>query len=449
MPRLRRTRTTANPVKFLVGCATTTIAAGSQSASMANMEAACGSQQIHRVYLGSAYGASDYLNSTTAKVDFTASGQVDKRVAHLSFDPNALSLTSTDPAVSGPEITKVLAFLDGLPSWKRLIINPWHECDWYSDPAAGSDQRYATLFGDNFTAFRAAYKMIADWIHNGTPGASAATIAARRKNWRTCLLLTADAWKSFSAARKNPDNYWPGLDGNGKPYVDIMGIDMYNEGSRDGSGWDTPGAGFGYSSALEGYSAYRPLADGSAGGFLQWCESKGVQWWVIGELGCHANYPASTSPWTIDYGYGTPSSKPEWIREFGAFISRYQRTPGHQTKLLGVEYFNASGRVYTGPQWWTNSVHRDDNTYAHVVFDGQAVSTTLPAASSWTGKKYLLGATDGTWEGYSSDGTTWTDLGVMRREPWTLFNDQGDLDAWAALNTLYGLSATGYQFPAL
>lgn len=455
-------------VKFMVGVSTTNSRGQSTAQSMATTESFCGHQSIHRDYANGAY-ANFMLSQRALDVDTT--NHVSIRTTHVSWNPSSAALASEnvgnpstqfsgfdptqlqlylqngsgDLTTYGAETQMNIQWLLSIPSYHKVILNPWHEADNYQD---------TNDYGTNYGQFRNAFRVLADIIHT-----------FNHPNWQVCLLLTAYSWKGSGGTSSQPSNFYPAWNGfpeTGRNYVDVMGVDVYNEGSLNGNYWDSPAASFGmpmnaaeetiYQSRYGGTNGYR-TTDASglvwSNGFLGWCEMMGLTKWIVGEIGTQRNINSVSGVWISMVK--AASTKADWIREFGRFAAAYSSNPYHGAKCIGLEYFMSSGRTYTGSNYLSSIVH-NPSTGALItgIVDDVATSSALPTGLTSTnaGQKYLALDTKHVW---LWNGAAYSDTGASLLESWQLWwNADGSgwdganssYPAWADVTANYGL-ATG------
>jgi hypothetical protein len=274
-PAASKARYDRADTRFLVGCSTSgifwnyTLGHRQNSAeSMATVEAACGHQSLHRDYAGTSFRTTSF-DVSQRRIDWDSATRTSYRTTHVSWTPDWSLLAANDAT----EVAYNNAWLDTIPTWHKVILNPNHEADEYQ-----GDQSY----GSNYALFRSGFQRLADMIH-----------ARNNPNWQVCLLLTAYAWKGNSSSTRDPENFWPGAG-----YVDVMGVDMYNEGSLTATRWDSPGGALGYpADSADDASIQSVYAGYKYGGFLPWCESKGITKYVVGEVGCQRNIENVAATW--------------------------------------------------------------------------------------------------------------------------------------------------------
>ena len=440
--------------KYLVGISSTSTRGQTTAQSLATTESYAGHQSIHRDYANDTY--TNFMISQRS-VDVDTVNHVSIRTTHVSWNPDALLLQSENPPNStthfsgfdptqlqlyladgsgdltsyGAETQKNIQWLLTIPTYHKVILNPWHEADNYQ-----ADRTYGTNYG----AFRNGFRIIADIIH-----------AFNNANWQTCLLLTAYAWKYSSGSANHPSNFfpaWSGLPATGANYVDIMGVDVYNEGSVNGSHWDSPSGSIGIPMDANEQTGYKARYGGTYGwktsdastltwtnGFLGWCEAFGMTKWLVGEIGTQRNINNLTASWTSLIG--ATNSKTDWIREFGRFASAYSADPSHKAKCYALEYFMSAGRTYTGSNYLTTSIH-DSSSGALItgITGSVASSTNLPTnlTSSDTGVRYITTDTRDIWQW---SGSAWSDvISKSLSESWQLWwNDDGS--GWDGTGSAY------------
>ncbi|MGV9002189.1 MAG: hypothetical protein ACOH18_04545 [Candidatus Saccharimonadaceae bacterium] len=398
--------------RIMIGVSTTTVKGQSLDQNMAETESFAGHQSIHRDYTGTDY---DNFDTASRQMDYDKNTQTTIRTTHISWNPDAGKLDAGDST----ELAKLEAWLDTIPTWHKVILNPYHEPEYNT----GS-------FSSDYALFRRAFRIIANAVH-----------ARNNPRWQVCLLLIAYTFKGDSSgAQFNPDSYWPGLDSNGKPYVDVMGIDIYNEGSLDGRRWDSPGSALGYPANAAEVSAMNSAYGGykTTNGFLGWCENKGITKWVIGEVGTQINKKNVHPSWVDDLGIS--NSKADWIREIGRFVNAYNLDPSHNAKCIGIEYFVSAGRNYDGTGYLTNAIHwRSDLSLVTGVVGTCNNTVDLPSnyGAGDIGKRYFVESPRFIREW---DGTTWNNIGNGIWESWQLWWNNADYAAWGDVTSAYGLS---------
>lgn len=233
------------------------------------------------------------------KTDFMllAGSDVGKRATHYSFKPDINAMAS------GALDAKVQTLLDSIPAGHRTILTIWHEPE------------------DNFTTsaqqatYRAAWQRFADLVH-----------ASARPELTTSWVMMSYSWWGMSG--RDPMNWYPG-----DAYVDSVGIDTYNEGSLNGTRWDSPGRGMGLpaegDTALPGGYVY--------GGAIPWIQSRGKAWGV-------AEFASLENVNEIDGGWTDVDTKARWIRQ----AVRFYVAEGASY----IEYFHCG--PYRG-EWWLDS----------------------------------------------------------------------------------------------
>lgn len=203
---------------------------------------------------------------------------------------------------------------------------------------------------NNFTLadYVTAWQNFADIVHSyNEPG------------WQTVWIMMSYTWKTSFATLNpgfTPDSWYPG-----DQYVDIVGIDDYNEGSlhnNPGDGtpqrWDSPGYGWGdphpdESLSPNGSGYYDPI-------LLNWLVQHGKNYAIcefgsIRNMGAamgRAKTDAAGGPYTLDWwtGLDVSNSKADWIRAF----SKYHMitVPSNfDTQCVALMYFDTNGRTWT------------------------------------------------------------------------------------------------------
>jgi hypothetical protein len=432
---------------LLVGVTTTNVRGGSARVNQDDFEAIVGHQSIRRCYAGQRYDLSPYwLQTYLGAVDVDLETRTSRRTTHLSWNPDCRALTEENPdgfdptgvrahlaegrlssalAGYGVETRRNLELLLSCPPYARCIWTPWHEAD-HGQGSPGYN------FGRDHARFRLGFQIVADMVH-----------AFGNPLWSTCLVLSAYAWKGNSGAANDPANFWPGAG-----YVDIMGVDSYNEGSVDGSRWDSLAVSLGYPADEEEARAYQARYGGPgsiagmkttdasgrtwSNGFLGWCAAMDVPRWLLAEFGTMRNLAGRAPSWA-----GGVGSRAQWVESALSFVEAYNADPGSTATCVGVEYF-LRGRPYVGPTAWADAVH--------LLADGSPLGclgarpgAALPASGNAVGD---------TW--WTSDshrivrwsGSAWVDLGAGLVESWELWwNEDGSgwdgpdsaYAAWAAV----------------
>ena len=437
----------------MIGVSATTSRGESTAQSIASTEAKCGYQSIHRDYANDIY---DTFMTAARAVDVNTSTQTSIRTTHVSWNPDASLLQSENPPDSstqfsgfdptvlqqylangggdlssyGTETQKNIQWLLSIPSYHKVILNPWHEADEYQ-----SDRTYGTNYG----MFRNGFRIIADIIH-----------AFNNPHWQVCLLLTAYAFKGNAGNTRKPSNFlpcWNGFPETAKNYIDIMGVDVYNEGSLNGDNWWSPSASIGipmnntervaYQTKYGGTDGWRTSDDNAVtwtNGFPGYCESYSLDKWLVGEVGTQRNITATGATWQSTVG--ASSSKNDWIREFGRFIFAYNADPSHLSKCVALQYFMSAGRTYTGDSYLSTSIHHNATGMLVPGITGEvATSAALPTLSNGeNGTRYITTSPKKVWQW---NGTAWADTGITYiSESWQLWwNDDGS--GWDGVNSAY------------
>lgn len=440
-------------VKFMVGVSTTNSRGQTTAQSMATTESFCGHQSIHRDYANASY--TNFMVSQRA-IDVDTTNSVSLRTTHVSWNPSSLALQNENPSDSstqfsgfnptqlqlylqngsgdltsyGTETQANIQWLLSIPLYHKVILNPWHEADNYQD---------SNDYGSNYGQFRNAFRVLADIIHT-----------FNNQNWQVCLLLTAYAWKGNSGTSNQPSNFYPcwnGLPATGTQYVDVMGVDVYNEGSVNGTNWDSPAASMGIPMTESEQSIYQGRYGGTNGyrttdasgltwtnGFLGWCERIGIKKWIVGELGTQRNINSVNGSWTS--AINASSTKSDWIREFGRFAAAYNSNTFHNAKCIGLEYFMSAGRTYTGSNYLSSIIH-DGTTGALIngIVASVASYASLPSGltNANAGQQYLTTDTKHVW---NWNGSAYVDTGASISESWQLWWN-ADGSGWDGTNSAY------------
>lgn len=455
----RPERTSLAGGRFMVGCTTSGLRGGTAATQQTTLESAVGYQSIRRCYAGKTnWSTSPYwTTSFLGAVDINTGTSKSIRTTHISWNPDCEALVTENP--SGFDPTGLLAYLaagrtgSGLsgygtqtalnitwllscPTYAQCIWTPWHEADGNVGNSSG---------GYNWTSvahFKLGLQIICDMVH-----------AFANPLWETCLVLDAFVWKAESGSSLDPVNFWPGAG-----YIDIMGVDSYNEGSILSSPrWDSFQAGLGYpadSAEATAYQAAYGLSGTTAGmkstdssgltwsnGFLGWCEAIGVTKWLVAETGTLRNVAGLSPTWPA----GT-SSKEQWINSMVTFINNYNIDGTHKAKCVALQYFS-TGRNYTGSAEYSSTVHLlSDGSHASCV--GANTFAGLPTSGNTTGDKRF---TTDTSHVYSWSGSAWTDLGAATRESWELYwNEDGSgwdsgtcaNSTWSDVTTVHNIRPT-------
>lgn len=430
---------------LLVGVTTTNVRGGSARANQADFEAKVGHQSIRRCYANQRYDVSPYwLQTFLGAVDVDLETRASLRTTHVSWNPDCRALTDENPngfdptglqaylaerrpssalAGYGVETRKNLDFLLSCPPYARCIWTPWHEAD-HGQGGPGYN------FGRDYARFRLGLQIVADLVH-----------AFGNPLWSTCLVLTTYAWKGNSGAANDPANFWPG-----PGYVDIMGIDAYNEGSVDGSRWDSLAVSLGYPAdghearayqaryggpgSIDGMKTTDSSGMGWSNGFLGWCEVVGVRRWLLAEFGTMRNVARRAPSWV-----GGVASRAQWVESALAFVEAYNADPRTAATCVGVEYL-LRGRTYAGPTALAEAVHLLADGSPHACL-GERTAAALPAAGNAVGETGWL--TDSAhivrWSG-----SAWVDVGPGLVESWELWwNEDGS--GWDGADSAYAVWA--------
>lgn len=231
---------------------------------------------------------------------------VGKRATHYSFKPDMAALAA------GRLDGDIRAFLRTIPAGHETILTIWHE----------PEDNFVTA--SEKATYRAGWQRFSQLVRE-----------ANRDELTLSWVMMSWSWVGQSG--RNPSDWWPG-DG----VVDDIGIDTYNEGSLQGTRWDSPGRGIGLPARGEaGYSGGYV-----GGGVMAFVKSKGTTF-GIAEFGSLENTNRIDAPWS------PTDDKAAWVREavalFDAQGARY------------VEYFHAGPT--RGP-WWLDSSPAALSAYA-------------------------------------------------------------------------------------
>ena len=227
-----------------------------------------------------------------------------------SWKPNLTAIAAGDTTARNG----VLSTLAGIPTGHDVWVSILHE------PENGE---YTTTAEK--AAYRSAWAWFGDQVH-----------ALDNPRIRSCWIMMAYSWCLSSG--RDPLDWWPG-DG----YVDVAGVDTYNEGSLNATQrWDSWGLDLGLPAAGESLS---PKGGGYRyGGFAPWAEGKSLPWMVC-EWGTIQNHNAPTPAWCT--AAGIPATKAAWLEHgidwltTGAGFGHYQ----------GMTLFNSLGRTRSGESW--------------------------------------------------------------------------------------------------
>lgn len=297
--------------------------------------------------------------STTNLPTFTASGKPisffwsnGMTVVH-SFKPNLALLAAQDPTT----MSNLNTFLQS-----AIGQNVW----WCINHEPENDTIGVSNSTNTFTAsdFVGAWQVFADTVHSyNEPG------------WKTIWIMMTFSWKdSFLNANPGftPDTWYPG-----DSYVDIVGLDDYNEGSLhnnpgDGTSqrWDSPGFGWGVPNTNEsqnpnGGGYFNPI-------LINWIAEHGKNY-AICETGSIRNLSSAmgraktdpaTGPYTLDWWtsvYGGSSTKADWIADYTKF--HFVTIPQNfGTNCVAMMYFDVNGRTWKGDNiesWRLNNTPGD------------------------------------------------------------------------------------------
>jgi len=256
-----------------------------------------------------------------------------------TFKPNLALLAAQDSATM-TALNAMLQSASGQKIWWCL----WHEPE--------NDTIGVTNSTNSFTLsdYLAAWRVFADTMHSyNEPG------------WKACWVMMSYTWKqSFLTANPSytPDSWYPG-----DSYVDVIGIDDYNEGSlhnSPGDGtyqrWDSPGYGWGdpnFNESLgpNGGGYYSPK-------LLPWIAARGKDY-AICEFGTIRNLSSAmgrsksdpnTGPYTLNWWtstYGGSNSKADWIKDY----TKYHMVTAPAlfgTNCIALMYFDCNGRKWAG-----------------------------------------------------------------------------------------------------
>jgi hypothetical protein len=231
-------------------------------------------------------------------LNFMVRGGIDvgERATHYSFKPEIQAVAR------GEMDGQLQLFLDSIPAGHPTILTMWHEPETEFSTAAEQEE------------YRQAWRHFVDLVRRQD-----------RPELATSWVMMAYSWSEMSG--RDPMDWWPG-DG----VVDIVGIDMYNEGSLRGTRWDSPGRALGEPFAGE---PERPMRAGQS--IVEWVRERGAEL-GIAEFGSLENTSGLTAEWT-----DTPT-KAEWVHE----AVEYFESIG----VVYAEYFHSG--PYRGP-WWLDA----------------------------------------------------------------------------------------------
>lgn len=420
--------------RFMVGVATTGVRGGTASTEQSTMEGWAGYQAYRRCYGGATnWKTSPYwLQSFLGAVDVNTGTSKSIRTTHISWNPDCEALCSENPsgfdptglqayiaagetgsalAGYGTETRNNLIWLLSCPAYAQCIWTPWHEADGNIGNSSG---------GYNWTSvahFKLGLQIICDMVH---------TFA--NPLWQTCLVLDAYVWKGNSGSALDPVNFWPG-----SGYIDIMGIDNYNEGSvLTSPRWDSCQAGLGYPADSNEVTAYTTAYGGTGGykttdssgltwshGFLGWCEMMGVTKWLMAEFGTQENFEGLTPTWP-----STTASRIQWINDAVTFINGYNLDATKNATCIGINYF-MRGRLYAGPSKLSKAVRLTSTGARQVCIGSASSSSALPSSGNTTGDLRFVFTTSTDGHVWRWSGSAWTDQGAALMDSWELWNPPG------------------------
>jgi hypothetical protein len=310
---------------------------GAASLNWTDMLAKAGTMNVSRTYdNGMSTDLPNYQYGTNKLSYFWGLGMT---VAH-TFKPDMALLAAQD-ATTMANLNTMLQSAQGQKMWWCL----WHE------PENDTIGVVNSLNSFSLSDYQAAWKVFADTMHGyNEPG------------WKSCWVMMSYTWKkSFLTANPSftPDSWYPG-----DSYVDIVGIDDYNEGSlhnfSPGDGtyqrWDSPGFGWGDPDPNEslgpnGGGYYSPS-------LINWIAAKG-KGYAICEFGTIRNLQTAmgrskpdptTGPYTLDWWtstFGGDNSKANWIKNYTKY--HMEIAPAKfGTNCVSMMYFDYNGRKWAG-----------------------------------------------------------------------------------------------------
>ncbi len=312
---------------------------GAASSNWSSLLTKSGAMNVSRTY--------DSGFSTTNLPTFSSGGNQisfywtnNMTVVH-SFKPNLALLAAQDPTTMS-NLNSLLTSAVGQKVW--WCIN--HEPE--NDTIGVANTTSTFTLSDYVTA----WQVFANAVH-----------AFNEPGWKTIWIMMSFTWKqSFLSANPTftPDSWYPG-----DTYVDVVGIDDYNEGSLhnnpgDGTSqrWDSPGFGWGdpdpnESQGPNGGGYYSPT-------LLNWIATHSKNY-AICEFGTIRNNssamgrkktPAdpSSGPYTLDWWtstYGGSNTKADWIADVAKFHG-ITVPANFGTRCIAMMYFDTAGRTWKG-----------------------------------------------------------------------------------------------------
>jgi|GEM_PF-6884638 len=250
-------------------------------------------------------GFSTNFMSSTGSQDVTPG-----RVTVYSFKPSIATLAAG--TTLNANINTLLA---SIPAGHKTAIGIWHEPE---DNTSGSHGG-ADPAGFTYAQYRSAYQRFADLVH-----------ATGRSELKVIWIMMAYSWKLSS--NRDPDLWYPG-----DSYVDLVGIDAYNEGSLSVTQrWDSPGFEYGEPDPTESLGS----AGGGYihGGFISWVTARNKPF-IVCESGSIRRLSGTRPQWSINNN--VPYTKAGWISYAAEFWAS-------QPLCAGALYFDFNGRDWAG-----------------------------------------------------------------------------------------------------
>jgi len=310
---------------------------GAASSDWDSLLAKSGALTVSRTY--------DSGFSTTNLPTFTYGGKTisyywsqNMTVVH-SFKPNLALLAAQDTTTMN-NLNSLLQSAQGQNVWWCINHEPEND-------TSGVNNSTNSFTLSNYVN---AWQVFANTIHSyNEPG------------WKTIWIMMSFTWKqSFLTANPSftPDSWYPG-----DSYVDVVGIDDYNEGSlhnNPGDGtyqrWDSPGFGWGDPNTNEslgpnGGGYYSPI-------LLNWLSQHSKNY-AICELGTIRNLASamgrnktdpSSGPYTLDWWttpFGGSNTKADWIADYAKYHA-ITVPANFGTRCVAMMYFDTAGRTWKG-----------------------------------------------------------------------------------------------------
>lgn len=240
-----------------------------------------------------------YSSGFPSTVPAGVTADVGHRGTVYSFKVTPALLATQDAAT----MATLNSLINSIPAGHKTWICLWHEPE--NDWTTAADK----------TNYINGWKVFANTVHG-----------KGRPELKTIWIMMAFSWASSSS--RNPLDWYPG-----DSFVDVIGIDAYNEGSlKSPQKWNSLEQQMGQPNPGE------TLAQNFAGGACAWATSHNKKI-IICEWGTVRAITAPAQSWCTTLGIAV--SKAAWISHSLDWMAQ-------EPSILGHTYFNSDGREYTG-----------------------------------------------------------------------------------------------------